>query len=154
MKTQQELMDMMQAMLQRLVDDFNEYSELVALNYEQKKEGKFDESSLQWNRGHLSQIEEYMKMLAEKMGVGVRFKYKPHIFGQDDWKRTLEYWTVELVPPRVLYAEWSRYMKSYRLFDPKKPYETVVYVEDLDNMRNPETRVVEVDADTMHVECF
>lgn len=43
----------MKNILMRLVKDFNEYSELVALNYSKMKEGKCDEGTLQWNRGHL-----------------------------------------------------------------------------------------------------
>lgn len=41
----------MKATLEKLVKDFNDYSELVALNYAKKKEGKCDEGTLQWNRG-------------------------------------------------------------------------------------------------------
>ena len=82
----------------RLVGDFNVYSELVALNYAQMKEGKCDESNLQWNRGRLSQIEEYLKYLAEgKDGVSLKWEFGEHTFGYDDWKRQLEYRTVRVV---------------------------------------------------------
>ena len=47
----------------KLVKDFNEYSELVALNYSKMKEGKCDEGTLQWNRGNLNRIEDYLKQL-------------------------------------------------------------------------------------------
>lgn len=85
------------AMLARLVDDFNEYSELVALNYAQQKEGWKDGSNTtEWNRGHLAQIEDYMKELAELIGVSLEYECKEHTFGFDDWKRELEYRTVSV----------------------------------------------------------
>lgn len=85
-------------MLQKLMDDFNSYSELVALNYEQKKEGKCGEGTLQWNRGNLNRIEEYLKALAGDMGVGLIWECGEHTFGYDDWKRQLTYRTVRLFP--------------------------------------------------------
>lgn len=54
----------MKDFIMKLVKDFNEYSELVALNYSKMKEGKCDEETLQWNRGNLSRIEDYLKQLA------------------------------------------------------------------------------------------
>lgn len=86
----------MKNMLMRLVKDFNDYSELVALNYAQKKEGKCDEGTIQWNRGHLYQIEEYLKELAGSVGVTLHWECGEHEFGYDDWKRTLEYRTVRI----------------------------------------------------------
>lgn len=80
----------MKAMLEKLVEDFNNYSELVALNYAQKKEGKCDEGTLQWNRGNMNRIEEYMKGLADVMGVKLEYEYGVHSFGFDDWKRNLK----------------------------------------------------------------
>lgn len=87
----------MKAMLEKLVEDFNNYSELVALNYAQKKEGKCDEGTLQWNRGNMNRIEEYMKGLADVMGVKLEYECGVHSFGFDDWKRNLEYRTVQIV---------------------------------------------------------
>ncbi len=87
----------MKNILMRLIKDFNEYSELVALNYSQKKEGECDESTLQWNRGHLCQIEEYLKELADKLEVELVWECREHTFGFDDWKRQLEYRTVSAV---------------------------------------------------------
>lgn len=82
----------------KLVKDFNEYSELVALNYSKKKEGECDESTLQWNRGHLQQIEDYLKYLADSTdGVNLKWECKEHTFGFDDWQRQLEYRTVRVV---------------------------------------------------------
>ena len=86
----------MKNILMRLVKDFNEYSELVALNYSKMKEGKCDESLLQWNRGHLYQIEEYLKEMADSLGVTLNWECKEHLFGYDDWKRMLEYRTVSI----------------------------------------------------------
>lgn len=88
----------MNDLIMRLVKDFNTYSELVALNYSQMKEGKCDESTLQWNRGNLSRIEEYLKDLAGSMkGVNLKWECEEHTFGYDDWKRQLEYRTVRVV---------------------------------------------------------
>lgn len=86
----------MKNILMRLVKDFNDYSELVALNYSKMKEGKCDDSLLQWNRGHLSQIEEYLKEAVGSLGVTLYWECKEHTFGYDDWKRQLEYRTVRI----------------------------------------------------------
>lgn len=86
----------MQNILMRLVKDFNEYSELVALNYAKIKEGECDDSTLQWNRGNKNRIEEYLRELADSLGVNLIWECKEHEFGYDDWKRTLEYRTVSI----------------------------------------------------------
>lgn len=88
----------MKNFIMKLVKDFNDYSELVSLNYAQMKEGKCDEGTLQWNRGNLSRIEDYLKQLAESTdGVNLKWELKEHTFGFDDWKRQLEYRTVRVV---------------------------------------------------------
>lgn len=53
-----------------------------------------------------------------------------------------------------VYAEWVPYMKAYRLYDPKAPYNTISYEKDLESAEanHPEYRISEVDSDTMHVE--
>lgn len=89
-------MKTMNEMILKLVADFNNYSELVALNYSKQKEGKGDEGTLQWNRGHLDCIEEYLKEMAEDMGVGLVWECNEHTFGFDDWKRQLTYRTVHI----------------------------------------------------------
>lgn len=85
------------AFLEDLMAQFNDYSELVALNYQQKKEGKFSEmdmeSTLQWNRGSLNKIEEHLEVYAEMMGVNLVFAYGPHPFLN---REPLEYRTVHL----------------------------------------------------------
>lgn len=85
------------AFLEDLMAQFNDYSELVALNYQQKKEGKFSEmdmeSALQWNRGSLNKIEEHLEVYAEMMGVNLVFAYGPHPFLN---REPLEYRTVHL----------------------------------------------------------
>lgn len=92
---------MKEKMIMRLVKDFNEYSELVALNYAQMKEGNCDEGTLQWNRGNLSRIEDYLKQLVESTeGVNLNWECKEHTFGFDDWERQLEY--------RTAYISWGR----------------------------------------------
>ena len=87
------------AFLEKLMAEFNDYSELVALNYQQKKEkkGKFSEmnmeSTLQWNRGSLNSIEENLKAYAKLVGVNLVFAYGPHPFLD---REPLEYRTVHL----------------------------------------------------------
>lgn len=85
------------AFLEDLMAQFNDYSELVALNYQQKKEGKFSEmdmeSTLQWNRGSLNKIEEHLEVYAEMIGVNLVFAYGPHPFLN---RESLEYRTVHL----------------------------------------------------------
>ena len=85
------------AFLEDLMTQFNDYSELVALNYQQKKEGKFSEmdmeSTLQWNRGSLNKIEEHLEVYAEMIGVNLVFAYGPHPFLN---REPLEYRTVHL----------------------------------------------------------
>ena len=82
------------AIIDKLIDDFNSYSELVSLNYAQRKEQTLDEGTLQWNRGMLNRTEEYLKELTDVTGVKLEWKCGVHSFGYDDWKRTLEYITV------------------------------------------------------------
>jgi hypothetical protein len=86
----------MKNILMRLVEDFNEYSELVALNRSKMKEGKCDDSTLQWNRGHLDRIEVYLNDAADSVGVTLNWECKEHTFGYDDWKRVLTYRTVNI----------------------------------------------------------
>ena len=85
------------AFLEDLMAQFNDYSELVALNYQQKKEGKFSEmdmeSTLQWNRGSLNKIEEHLEVYAEMIGINLVFAYGPHPFLN---REPLEYRTVHL----------------------------------------------------------
>ncbi len=89
-------MKTMKDLILKLVDDFNTYSELVALNYSKQKEGKCDEGTLQWNRGSLNRIEEYLEEMAKEMGVELVCECKEHTFGYDDWKRQLTYRTVRI----------------------------------------------------------
>ena len=62
-------------------------------------------------------------------------------------------------PELQWHAEWIPYMKSYRVYDPKKPQDTIAYVDDLDEAREQareeqNAHIVLCDADTMHVECY
>ena len=54
-----------QAFLEKLMADYNDYSELVALNYEKKVE----EGTLQWNRGSLNKTKEHLEEFAGLMKV-------------------------------------------------------------------------------------
>ena len=85
------------AFLEDLMAQFNDYSEIVALNYRHKEEGKFSEmdmeSTLQWNRGSLNKIEEHLEAYAKLVGVNLVFAYGPHPFLN---REPLEYRTVHL----------------------------------------------------------
>ena len=61
----------------------------------------------------------------------------------------------EPLASKVYYAEWFSYIKAYRIFDPKKPQETIEYAGDLEKAkeRYPEHKIIEIDKDSMHVEC-
>lgn len=76
------------AFLEKLMAEFNDYSELVALNYQQKAE----EGTLQWNRGHLYCVEEMLKEFAELNGVNLVFTCGTHPF----LDKELEYRTVHI----------------------------------------------------------
>ena len=86
----------MRELLEQLVEDFNNYSELVALNYAKIKEGACGRDILEWNRGGLNKIEDYLRYVADTLGVKLIFEWGEHPFGYDDWKRTLEYRTVRI----------------------------------------------------------
>ena len=85
----------MKKIIVRLVEDYNEYSKLVALNRAHIKEGTCDEETLQWNRGHLSCVRDYLDELSKVVpGVNLEWECGEHTFGQDDWKEQLVYKTV------------------------------------------------------------
>lgn len=77
-----------QKILQKLMIEYNNFSELVALNYQQKAE----EGILQWNRGSLNTIEIFLKDFAELCGVKLVYTFGTHPF----LNRELEYRTVHL----------------------------------------------------------
>lgn len=83
-------------MLQKLVEDFNDYSELVALNREQKQEGSCDEGMFQWNRGHLNCIDKYLRTIAEDMSLELIWECNEHNFECQGQERQLKYRTVRL----------------------------------------------------------
>ena len=76
------------AFLEKLMGEFNGYSELVALNYKQKAE----EGLTQWNRGHLYCVEEMLKEFAELNEVNLVFICGTHPF----LDKELEYRTVHI----------------------------------------------------------
>ena len=76
------------AFLEKLIGEFNDYSELVALNYNLGH----DRETLDWNRGHLYCVEEMLKEFAELNGVNLVFTCGTHPF----LERELEYQTVNL----------------------------------------------------------
>ena len=89
--------DSMKKFILKLVNDYNNYSELVALNYEKMKEGKCSESDVQWNRGHLYQIEDYLKYFeSNTKGVKLYWECGEYNFGFDDFQCQLKYKTVDV----------------------------------------------------------
>lgn len=86
----------MRDFIDRLVNDFNTYSELVALNYAKMAEGEKIEDILEWNRGNLNRIEEYLRDLAEANHIELVWTFEEHNFGCDDWARVLKYRTVSI----------------------------------------------------------
>lgn len=95
----------MKNILLRLVKDFNEYSELVALCRSKKEEGQCDDNTLQWNRGHLYRIEEYLKAAADSVGISLCWECKEHLFGYDNWERMLTYRTVCIDAEELAWVE-------------------------------------------------
>lgn len=65
-----------QAILNHLINDFNSYSELVALNRYKKHE----EGITEWNRGSLSIIRNYLEEFAKSRVVELTFTYGTHPF--------------------------------------------------------------------------
>lgn len=85
----------MELLLEQMVDDFNHYSRSVALI---RAENKEDEGTLQWNRGSLDRVEDYMEGLANLMGVKLKYKFDVHVYGRGQkWEQELKYGTVEIV---------------------------------------------------------
>lgn len=82
-----------QAILNRLIKDFNSYSELVALNRYRKHE----EGITQWNRGSLNIIRDYLEEFAKSRGVGLNFTWGTHPFLDIE----LEYPTVSPITSSV-----------------------------------------------------
>lgn len=76
------------AFLERLIAEYNDYSELVAVN----RDNKAEDGTLQWNRGHLYCVEELMKDFANSLGIGLVFSCRTHPF----LDRELQYLTVHL----------------------------------------------------------
>lgn len=81
--------------MEYLMAEYNDYSELVALNYQKKA----DEGTKQWNRGHLFCIEEIMDRFAKEHKVNLTFTCKTHPF----LDRELEYRTVHLLGEDTTY---------------------------------------------------
>ena len=75
-----------QEILNRLVKDYNYYSEFIALNYYRKH----GEAVTQWNRGSLNIIEEYLNSFAKSIGVELTYTLGTHLFVDIE----LEYTTV------------------------------------------------------------
>ena len=86
--------------LDRLLEEYNSMSELVALCYAKRRDGEtVDEGTIQWNRGHLYAIEDHLQTLAALLGTRLDFTCGKHDFGTKDWKwhRELEYITVRKI---------------------------------------------------------
>ena len=88
----------MERMLEKMVDDFNKYSELVALRYIRREESKYAERLLQRSIGRRECIEEYMKGLADLMGVKLKYGHGFEVYGRgEEWEQEIKYRTVEVV---------------------------------------------------------
>lgn len=74
------------AFLEKLMGEFNGYSELIALNDYRGH----DKETLEWNQGHLHCVEEMLKEFAELNGVNLVFTCGTHPFLETE----LEYRTV------------------------------------------------------------
>ena len=87
----------MKDFIKKLVKDFNEYSILVAVGRAREKEGKSSEF-LEWNRGSLNRIEDYLKQLIESTSeADLKWGVNECVFGTDDCERKLKYRTVRVV---------------------------------------------------------
>lgn len=80
-----------QEILNRLVRDYNSYSELVALNRYKKHE----EGITEWNRGSLNTIRDYLEEFAKSIGVELTYSRGTHPFLDYE----LEYTTVSYTTP-------------------------------------------------------
>ena len=78
-----------QAILNRLINDFNSYSELVALNHYKGHR----EDITEWNRGSLNIIRGYLGDFTKSRGIGLIFTCETHPFLDYE----LEYVTVSPV---------------------------------------------------------
>ena len=81
------------------------------------------------------------------------------LFITADYGRFPDNHSVRILPETQWHAEWLPYMKAYRIFNPKKPQDTIAYVDDLDEARQQakdehNARIALCDADTVHVECY
>ena len=89
--------DSMKEFILKLAQDYNNYSELVALNYAHMKKGTCSESDVKWNEGHLNQIEKYLKYFeSNAKGVKLYWECEEHDFSFDDFQRQLIYRTVDV----------------------------------------------------------
>lgn len=79
--------------LNRLVRDYNSYSELVALNYYRNHEKGITE----WNRGSLYTINGYLEEFAKSIGVELTYTWGTHPFLDYE----LEYTTVSYTASSV-----------------------------------------------------
>ena len=77
-----------QAFLEKLMADYNDYPDLLALNDEKKVK----EATLQWNRGSLNRAQEHLVKFAELMKVKLVFTFGTHPF----LDRELSYTTVTI----------------------------------------------------------
>ncbi len=79
---------MINEMLNHLVKRFNDYSQLVALNYYKNAEN----GTLQWNRGKEDTYEDEARELADKLGRKVNYKMmESKYFAGEPEEFTIEY---------------------------------------------------------------
>lgn len=83
--------EMLNDVLDKLISDYNTYSELVALNRVQHH----DPSITQWNSGRLDSTEAYMAELADILGVRLTYLFGDHGYVTPDGRKMLSFYKVK-----------------------------------------------------------
>lgn len=91
-----------QAFLDQLMSKYNDFSELVALNYKRNAE----EGTLQWNRGILYHTKDLLDSFSKLFGVKLVYTSGTHPFLEEE----LDYITV------VMEGQDPRYFLQYKNF--------------------------------------
>lgn len=86
-------------LLLKTANEYNIYSQLVALCRAYKEEGKCTEEDLQWKRGYRSCCENQLKEVAAIAGATLIWECSENVVATCDQQRTLEYRTVRVQFP-------------------------------------------------------
>lgn len=90
--------------LVKYVEDFNDFSKLVQLNYEDleavpindEEKRQYIRENLQWNKACRSCIQGFLENLSRLIGVGIKFDYALHHVKHGTWETDLFYKTVDI----------------------------------------------------------